>query len=134
MSELSTITMDARKLARKMIGHIPDGPASDTIQGAMERISDEIGGKITLESLAKELNCSPRTLERWFERYTGFPVHQLIIECRLGLAKRLIEDTGIRIADIALTLGYPDAQSFSRAVKSRFGSAPTVLRSLHKKA
>ncbi|HET6400785.1 MAG TPA: helix-turn-helix transcriptional regulator [Candidatus Kapabacteria bacterium] len=105
---------------------------SEELRGAIDYICSAIGAKLTLESVAAHLNLTPRSLERMFHHHTGMPVHHFIIEYRMREAKRMIQETNIEISEIAITLGYPDAQSFSRAVKKRYGYPPKELKRILK--
>lgn len=73
--------------------------------------------------IAERLGVTPRTLRR---RLTdeGQSFRRLVIEARLDLARRHLEQGDIRVADIAERLGYAQPASFYRAYKARFGHPP----------
>lgn len=128
VNSISIIGTDSSKPIFPILDFFLDVQDSEELRRAVDHINGAIGSKLTLESIATHLNLSPRSLERTFQHYAGMPVHHYIIECRMREAKRMIEETNTRIAEIAFILGYPDAQSFSRAVKKRYGTPPKELR------
>jgi len=47
---------------------------------------------------------------------------------RMAEARRLLADTGMRVADIALALGYRSPESFINAFRLRHGVSPLKFR------
>ena len=83
--------------------------------------------KISLEEIASELSMQPRTLNRKLQA-EGTTFRELINEVRFEAARRLLEDSTMRIADIARALGYADASGFSHAFQRWSGVAPKEWR------
>jgi AraC-like DNA-binding protein len=78
---------------------------------------------------ADALKLSTRTLQRRLsERGTSF--HRQLDSVRAGLARQLIYQPGLQIADIASKLGYADPSCFTRAFKRWFGKMPSEWRAL----
>jgi hypothetical protein len=68
-----------------------------------------------------------RTLNRRLAA-CGTTFQTLVEEARFGLARQLLEDTDLPLAQIAATLGYADASAFSRAFRRWSGTAPSRWR------
>lgn len=82
-------------------------------------------------SVADRFETSPSNISRIFKKYnqTGFLeyVHQL----RVSKAARLLEDTNLPVADIALQVGYTNVITMFRAFKSYAHATPGAIRKLH---
>jgi len=81
----------------------------------------------TLESHARALRMSPRTLQRKLcdENYT---FQQLVDSVRTELARSHLSDGKLSLTEIAFALGYTSPNAFMRACKRWTGSTPTQLR------
>ena len=85
----------------------------------------------SLESLAKSMYMTPRTLQRRL-REEGVAFSELLRHARLERAQQLLADANQGMEHIASTLGFSDAVAFSHAFKSWTGQAPRVWRAEHK--
>jgi AraC-like DNA-binding protein len=80
-------------------------------------------GEMTIDTIAKELAISRRTLQRRLsERNELFA--NVVQELRSAMAVRLLLDKQIPITEIAFMLGYADTSSFSTAFKGWHGCSP----------
>ena len=82
----------------------------------------------TLETLAKEAGLSRAAFVRQFSASVGEPPHTYLTRWRMGVAAQLLEETDLRLADIAARVGYQSEFSFSNAFKQARGVAPTRFR------
>ena len=78
------------------------------------------GSMPTLESTARQLNISPRTLCRRLQE-EGSGYQQLVGEFRKKLAKAYLLSSSLAPKEIADLLGFEDVNSFRRAFKSWTG-------------
>jgi AraC-like DNA-binding protein len=84
-------------------------------------------GECSIDSVAREMNVSRRTLQRRLkDRETNF--QQLLQGVKSNLACKYLEDKRLSIIEIAFLLGYGDPSSFSAAFKSWSGYTPTEYR------
>ncbi len=81
----------------------------------------------TLESAARELHCSARTLSRKLLAQ-GWRYQQLIDQVREIHARRYLSDPTLPITQIAQRLGYADSSGFHRAFKKWTGRSPRAFR------
>jgi AraC-like DNA-binding protein len=105
----------------------PDGvdPFLRDTRAAMRRALP--GGKLTVDSLAMEMEISRRTLQRRLSSLkTSFK--QMLQNVREELSLRYLDDPRLAITEIALLLGYSDQASFSNAFKGWRGCAPSEYR------
>jgi AraC-like DNA-binding protein len=82
---------------------------------------------ICLEEIASEFSMQPRTLNRRLHA-EGTTFRELINEARFEVACQLLKSTRMRIADIALALGYAKTSGFSHAFQRLSGVAPSEWR------
>ncbi len=84
-------------------------------------------GDATLESTARALKISGRTLQRHLGRL-GTSHGKMLAEIRLKIACRLLADSSKPLSDIAKLLGYTNASSFSRSFARLMKIQPVVYR------
>ncbi|PYI56214.1 AraC family transcriptional regulator [Paenibacillus flagellatus] len=63
-----------------------------------------------------------------FHRETGLAPREYIRKLRMDKASSLLEQSSLSIGEIALTVGYADLYSFSRAFKNQFGRPPSAYK------
>lgn len=84
--------------------------------------------KIRLQALAERYHLTPVYFGLQFKRETGMSVHDYIHRLRIEEAKKLLLRTDMLVSDIAQTLGYHDAECFSRKFKSLTGERPSSYK------
>lgn len=85
------------------------------------------GGALTIDSLARELSVSRRTLQRRLSALDS-SFKAMLQDVREEQSRRYLDDPRLAVTEIALLLGYSDQASFSNAFKSWCGCAPTEYR------
>jgi AraC family transcriptional regulator of adaptative response / DNA-3-methyladenine glycosylase II len=81
-----------------------------------------------LLELASVLGIGPRHLTRVFVRHCGAPPGAVARTRRLQLAKRLLDETTLRMTDIALAAGYASVRRFNGAFRATYKRSPSDLR------
>jgi len=84
-------------------------------------------GKGSVQEVAARLSLHRRTLNRRLQA-RGTSLHQLVEDTRFEIARQLVENTRMPLADITATLGYADASAFTRAFRRWTGKAPSAWR------
>ncbi|MGD0989132.1 MAG: AraC family transcriptional regulator [Candidatus Sulfotelmatobacter sp.] len=84
-----------------------------------------------IQRLALECNLSESRLQHLFKQCTGLGLGQLLTEQRLLQATDFLVHTNMSIKEIAVTVGYEHASSFTRAFERRFREAPSCYREAH---
>lgn len=86
-----------------------------------------LGGTATMAAVAAMLNVSERTLRRKLRAEDqGFQT--LLNRRRYALARQLLRNTSLPVADIATALQYKDANAFSRAFRGWARCPPSEWR------
>jgi LacI family transcriptional regulator len=74
----------------------------------------EYGEKLSLGSIARRLNVSPRLLTMRFREITGHSVHGELQEIRLSAAHKMLMSRTRPVKEIAAACGFPTLENFYR--------------------
>ena len=125
---LKVLTEHADMLLQKL----PRGP--DLVERTRRAIGERLrGGDSSLESVARELSTSARSLQRHLHEI-GYSYHALADEVRAATARLYLAQPDIAIAEVAYLLGFADQSTFNRAYKRWTGSTPARSRALFRGA
>ena len=91
---------------------------------ALARIHEAPERAWTLEDLAQEAGLSRAAFARNFSASVGEPPHSYLTRWRMGIAAQFLEETDLRLSEIASRVGYRSEFSFSRAFKRARGVSP----------
>lgn len=84
---------------------------------------------VSLKRMAQELGYSRSHLGRRLKRmWDGQAPGRILRKVRLDEAARLLNETELTIADVAMKVGYARSSSFVTAFKARFGKPPLKYR------
>ena len=95
---------------------------------ALARIHEAPEHPWTLQDLAQEAGLSRAAFARKFSASVGEPPHRYLTRWRMGIAAQLLEETDLRLGEIASRVGYRSEFSFSRAFKLARGISPIHYR------
>jgi AraC-like DNA-binding protein len=84
-------------------------------------------GDLSLAAVASAAGIGPRTLQRRL-RLEGRTWRALVDEARVALARRLLEERRLSLAEIAFRLGYSRPSAFHRAFRRQTGTTPQAFR------
>ena len=98
------------------------------IRRAVELIMENLSIRHTLSQVADELAINPTYLSELFKKELGIGFQDFSAEIRFEKAQELLTATDLKIKDIALGLGYEDADYFARTFKQRSGLTPVEFR------
>jgi len=84
------------------------------------------------DMLAKECGVDINYLNVLFVNETGKTLYKYLMDIRLEHAKYLLEETARPVSDIALAVGYPNANSFTRAFHHYVSQTPGQYRDKNK--
>ena len=82
----------------------------------------------SLTHAAQMLHSDVAWLSREIKRRTGRTFTELVQERRLNQAAWLLRNTGQKVADIAVSVGYENISYFHRIFAARFGTSPKKYR------
>lgn len=99
------------------------------VTDALEHLHAEPDAPWTVELLARRVNVSRAALAARFRETVGEPPMSYLTRWRMTLAGDLLRARdGGTVSQIARTVGYTNAYSFSTAFKRRLGVTPTEYR------
>ena len=114
--------------ARMLLDQLPR--QAGTASRVRHAIEGELrGGNPKLESIARQLAMSPRTLQRRL-RDEGVAFDELLDDLRFRTAKAYLSQKDIAGAEVAYLLGFAEPSSFNHAFKRWSGQTPTEYRRL----
>ncbi|MEE1609783.1 AraC family transcriptional regulator [Microvirga sp. CF3016] len=85
------------------------------------------GNRCSADDIAHVLAMHRRTLSRRLKE-TGMGYRAIASEIRFEIARQLLADTHVPLAQIAVALGYSEASAFTRAFRRWSGQTPTAWR------
>lgn len=93
------------------------------ISSILDFIDNNLNHDLSLDVIADKFFISKYHLLREFTKYTGCTLHQYILQERLAMAKKLI-DNGHTLDMVYKKCGFDSYSTFCNAFKKRFGIAP----------
>ena len=82
----------------------------------------------TVASLAREAGLSRSRFAELFAARLGMPVARYLAEWRLQIARKILGETRLSVAQIAHSVGYESLPSFTRRFTRRYGVGPGRFR------
>jgi AraC family transcriptional regulator, regulatory protein of adaptative response / methylated-DNA-[protein]-cysteine methyltransferase len=82
----------------------------------------------SVDALAAALGIGPRHLLRLFLRHAGATPSEIAATRRVQRAKRLLDETGLRLSEIAFAAGFGSIRRFNDAFRATYGRAPSSFR------
>ena len=130
-----------RELSRQISGQFLHGgirPAADDqrrmllgvgvtnalIQRAVLLMEESIEEPMAQFDLARKVGVSQRQLERLCRRYLGATPARYYAQLRLDRARRMLRQTELPIAEIAIACGFVSLSHFSKVYRRQFGCSP----------
>lgn len=102
--------------------------ASPVVRKAVEYIARHFSEPLTIQSLAGKCGVSPSYFSALFSKHMGVGFHDYLTRVRIEEAKQLLTATDYPLNQIAVTVGYADQSSFTKAFKRITGVTPHQLR------
>ncbi|MDO9637759.1 MAG: Ada metal-binding domain-containing protein [Pseudotabrizicola sp.] len=99
-----------------------------TVERALKKIADGALDRGSVEALAAGLGVGSRHLSRLFVQHIGASPVQMAQTLRVARAKRLLDETGLPLSDIAFQAGFGSIRSFNAAFLKLYGRSPNGLR------
>lgn len=97
-------------------------------RAALSRIDQGYLNEHSVEALANDLSVTSRHLRRTLLDIVGVGPLELAQTRRLALAKQLLQDTSMGLADIAFAAGFGSVRRFNATFLEVFGKAPSKVR------
>jgi transcriptional regulator GlxA family with amidase domain len=100
----------------------------EPLRDVQRLIAEHPDADLSVPVLAAHANLSPRHFTRAFAAETGVPPGRYVDRVRLETARRLLEDSGDGIAEVARASGYGTPEAMRRAFVQTLGVAPSEYR------
>lgn len=110
----------------------PGSPAwagtATTVGRGLRLIAEGFLDEHSVGELAEVLGIGPRHLLRLFMRHAGATPSEVAATRRVQSAKRLIEQTGLPLAEVAFAAGFSSVRRFNDAFLETYRRAPSSFR------
>lgn len=111
--------------------NVRDGLTLQQKDATIQYVRRNLATRFTLSGLAAAISLNPEYFSRQFRKTFGMPPQEWIKRERIHHAASQMVETGTRIKQIAISLGYEDLYFFSRQFKSVMGRSPRKYRTEH---
>ncbi|MCL1986419.1 MAG: AraC family transcriptional regulator, partial [Firmicutes bacterium] len=88
---------------------------------AMQYIEDNICDEASLTKVSKVTNYSPYHFGRLFYYIADMPISEYIRKRKISLAAAELQNSKIKVIDLAIKYGYESADSFTKAFTKQHG-------------
>lgn len=106
-----------------------NGPRSDSvIQAITEYVKLHYPKKLKLQQVADHVHMNPAYLGQRIKKQLGMGFNEYLHAIRTEEAKKLLRRTDLKVADIAMRVGYPDADQFLTKFKAITGMTPSAYK------
>ena len=120
---------EAENLKKKNILVEPHETANSFIvKNAMKYIDEHYSEKLTLPEVAEKTYVSQWHLSKLLNKEMKKSFSEILNEIRIKRAKKLLEDSSLRIGDVAREVGFLDFAHFSRVFKKVEGISANEYR------
>lgn len=101
---------------------------NDWVRKSLDFIHAYYAERITVEDVAKYVRLHRTHLSKIFTKEVGKPPSDYIIQIRLDKGRQLLLESTLSVTEVALSVGYPDIYSFTRAFTRKYGKSPNGMR------
>lgn len=116
-----------QELARKRRSLFPE-KTSHFVKYAILFLNKNISRQMTRDLISSQLGVSQDYLTRIFHGEMGISLWEYIEILRMAWAKKLLLETSIPVAEVAVKSGFANCSYFNRNFKNRFGITPGQFR------
>ncbi|MFF2890138.1 effector binding domain-containing protein [Paenibacillus sp. NPDC057967] len=100
----------------------------ERMNSAMDYVETHLTETIDYDQVAQIACCSTYHFQRMFPFITDVPLSEYIRRRRLTLAAFELQNSGVKVIDVAYKYGYESPEAFSRAFKKLHGVMPMSAR------
>lgn len=127
--EVSFMFMHEGTVAR-MPG-LTSAPRSAMVQRAIGVMRENLEVPLSVIAVARRVGQTQRRIEQAFRRELGATPRTVYRRLRLLEARKMVDQTDLRVAEIAVRCGYASPAAMTRAFAAEFSQTPRALRSAH---
>ncbi|HZR43879.1 MAG TPA: helix-turn-helix domain-containing protein, partial [Ktedonobacteraceae bacterium] len=114
--------------APREIEELSQGLTRHQIKRVMDFTLAHLDQDLSLEALAQQIGFSAYHFARLFRQATGESPHQFVLRQRIERAQRLLAETDVPLAHVALECGFANQSHLSLVFKRHLGLTPRAYR------
>ena len=103
-------------------------PSGRVVQRAISCMQSNIEEPLLLSEIARRVGCTQKSLEQKMNHEMKATPQAVYRRLRLGLARKLVQESDMPIAEIAGRCGYENTSAMTRAFGHEFAITPSKLR------
>ncbi|WGI21786.1 helix-turn-helix domain-containing protein [Amylibacter sp. IMCC11727] len=103
-------------------------PKDRPVAQAISVMQAHLETPLAIADLARHVGLSQKALEGRMKAALGATPRQVYRRQRMVLARKLVLETTLSVAEISVRCGYQDATALTRAFQVEFGTSPRALR------
>jgi len=120
--------LDSRSGEREQSGLVLSPLDFGKLDRARRIMLQEMECSMTLAELARRVGLNRTKLALGFKDVYGVSVQAFWRDEKLNRARELLQSADARITDVALSVGYSELSSFTRAFIRKFGEVPRAIK------
>jgi AraC family transcriptional regulator len=110
------------------LARAPTRLSPDALLRVVARVQADLAADLRLDALAAEARLSPAHFQRAFTRTAGVSPAAYVARVRLERAAFALRVQRTTALGVALSVGFSNADTFTRAFRRRFGTTPSAYR------
>ena len=123
-SQLSMLLVSLLREYTESCAAAPGGE-NEIIRMAQQYVCGHVQEKMTVPSVAKQVDVSPSYLTALFHKHLHISPGEYIRRVKLQESKRMIRENQLNFTEIAAALEYSTVHHYSRQFKEKFGITPS---------
>lgn len=127
-SALKSYVLELCLEAADILARLEAKNENNTIFHVIQYVDREFRSKLQLQDLAKMFHMNSAYLGQLFKKETGKSFNDYLNEKRIEEAKQLLRRTQMKISEIALQVGYPNADYFIIKFECLTGVLPSAYK------
>ena len=104
----------------------------DVVLEAKEYIRQNYNKNITLNDISERFYINPYYFSQLFKKKTGTTYQKYLTDYRVDRARKLLEETDLRIYEVCKLVGYSDVNHFNQVFERSEGCKPSEYRQRHR--
>lgn len=110
------------------------GMADPSLRRVRDYVENHLKGDVSLGTLARVAGLSSSHFARAFHQAMGVTPHTYVLQRRVARARRMMMESDLSLAEIALAAGFADQSHLARRFRQQTGLTPDRFRKLHREA
>lgn len=121
IEELAQLVMEEVKKTRFSNGQ-------HRVEAVRKYVEENFSYELTLFSLADMFHLNETSLSGLFKQHVGITLSDYVTRLRITKAEQLLQESNLKLSDIAMLVGYSSSSYFNSAFKKYCGKSPKEYR------